>query len=136
MMSYVQTRDICSGCFDLNPDFFPAKHHSSVIDEWCTLDEWWIGVKFSDIRDAATAKACEKCGILYAAISDIRKQLDEGLLADKAEPEWDLRDSTNVDIYGRPGHSLRVNFSNDRKALGNSLNDVKLEFYTCSATGA
>jgi hypothetical protein len=58
MMSPVQTRDICSGCFDLNLDFFPAKQHegSSVMDEWCALDEWWMGVRFSDIRSAAMAE--------------------------------------------------------------------------------
>ena len=58
-MSPVQTRNICSGWFDLNPDFFPAKQHegSSVMGEWCALDEWWIGVRFSDIRSVAMAEA-------------------------------------------------------------------------------
>lgn len=120
----------CRCCYGLKPDLFPIKHKDLV------LDEKSIQISFSAIKRSAVSKECEKCAILYCAITSLHENWQAEQAEGEDDPELFLDDLTEVDIYVRAGYSLRVILMNFGPQFKGKMGEfMPFEFYAHSAAG-
>jgi hypothetical protein len=87
---------------------------------------------------SAAGKECEKCSILHFAISEMHRDWEGDHSDDKDDQDWYLGDSTEVSIYVRKGHGLRVSLINEGsqfRGVSTKVDDLTFEFYTRSTAG-
>jgi hypothetical protein len=119
----------CPTCYDLNPDLSSTKQQPLV------LGERFIKTSLSSLKDSAEDGGCERCSVLYFGLSDMDQdwQNDHGFNPDGLSF---LGDETEVHIYVRKGHSLRVFLINFDRDFSDTLGAaVTFEFYTRSIAG-
>lgn len=116
----------CTTCYDLNPELFSTRYSTLALNERC------IDATISALKASTETRSCERCGVLYVGITDMHQEWQ----ADHPDEPWFIGDSTQVEIYVRENHSVRVQLRNSGSentgAVGAAMT---LEFYTHTLAG-